>query len=101
VTQIGLRFRPSDGLIQRFQNGASAGSATGGALTLQDGSAMFFDITARFNGRIYCAQLVDVTASEATEAALGRTPLTVAQHVAADYQFGTNALAGSPRVAYV
>jgi hypothetical protein len=100
-TQIGLRFRPSDGLIQRYINGASGGSATGGALTLQDGSAMFFDITARFNGRIYCAQLVDITASEAAEIALGRTPLTVAQHVAADYQFGLGTLAGSPRPAYI
>lgn len=105
ATQLALRYDPTVGVIQSYINGNSNGTSNPlGALDLPDGSAMYFDITARFNGLIYCVQLVDLTEAAATEALWGYTAdqiLDGTDHVLADYQFGTGALAAAPRPAYI
>jgi len=102
VNQLIVHFKPSTGLIELYVNGALALSQANTPFTLQNGSAMLAYIAGGSAGTtLYRAGFEDVAATAAAEAAMGLTPLSVAQLAANDYLFITGASAIAPRSALV
>ncbi len=106
VHQLTGRFDPGQ-VIELFDNGGAVRRTTATTQTdlnaLGASDSLLLRVPNVVKMTLYRFGMVDIDASIAAETAYGYAAadiLTAAQHVAADYQFGTGTLAGAPKTAF-
>lgn len=106
VHQLTGRFKPSQA-VELFDNGGAIRRTAATTQTdlnaLGASDSLLLRVPNVVKMTLYRFGMVNIDASIAAETAYGYAAadiLTAAQHVAADYQFGTGTLAGAPKTAF-